>query len=112
MNSKIGENKQGVEKYLAKHGLGETNQNGERLIELCELPDLPTANKFFPNKKIQKFTRDTHDKITKSRWTISASLGNSSHQSEMSEHSASRYKKVTTFCATPNFNSNKKGTNK
>ncbi len=49
LNSKVGESNEGYEHVVGSHGLGEKNDNGERLIEFCTLNNLVE-----PGKKIHK----------------------------------------------------------
>ena len=67
-NAKVGFDNTGVEKYMGKHGLGDSmNQNGERLLELCETSNLALASTFFPHKNIHKITWHSPDNKTKNQ---------------------------------------------
>ncbi|XP_061176179.1 craniofacial development protein 2-like [Saccostrea echinata] len=42
-NAKVGSNNKGHESAMGKHGIGERNENGERLLDICELNNLVTV---------------------------------------------------------------------
>ena len=37
LNAKVGEDNEGYENIIGSHGLDERNDNGERLVDFCEL---------------------------------------------------------------------------
>ena len=57
MNAKVGNNPSGLERVMGKHGLGSIrNDNGERLIELCDFNGLVITSTLLPHKDIHKQT--------------------------------------------------------
>lgn len=55
-NAKVGENNDGVERIMGKHGCGVLNENGEYLIEFCGINNLVIGGTLFPHKDIHKLT--------------------------------------------------------
>jgi hypothetical protein len=66
-NAKIGDDNKGIERCVGKHGMGTMNQNGERLLELCELTNMVISSTFFPHKNIHKSTWISPDNHTKNQ---------------------------------------------
>jgi hypothetical protein len=61
-NSKIGNDNTGVKEYIGRHGLPDNMiQNGERLIEFCEMSNFAIANSFFPHRDIYEITWNSPD---------------------------------------------------
>jgi hypothetical protein len=56
MNAQIGPEKEGLEHVMGRHGIGNTNKNGERLIDLCANDELVIRGTVFPHKKCHKVT--------------------------------------------------------
>ena len=65
MNARTGPDNRGKEIYMGKHGMGVLNDNGERLIGLCEQNDLIIGGTIFPHKNIHKITWISPDGNTK-----------------------------------------------
>ena len=55
-NAKIGSDERGHEKTTGQHGLGETNNNGERFADLRALSNLVIGGSVFQDKRIHKAT--------------------------------------------------------
>lgn len=53
-------------RIVGKHGEAEYNDNGERLIEICEQFDLKITNTFFKHKDIHKYTWQQNTKELRS----------------------------------------------
>ena len=66
-NTKIGNDNIGVERTIGTHGIGQLNQNGERLLELCQVSDLCISNITFQHKDIHKVTWNSPDYRTKNQ---------------------------------------------
>ena len=63
-NAKIGNDNIGVDGAI---GIGQLNQNGERLLELCQVSDLCISNTTFQHKDIYKVTWNSPDDQTKNQ---------------------------------------------
>ncbi|XP_071151821.1 craniofacial development protein 2-like [Mytilus edulis] len=55
-NTKVGSTNIGSEEVMGKHGLGEINNNGERLVEMCTMNNLVIGGTIFEHKNIHKAT--------------------------------------------------------
>ena len=56
MNAKVGEENWDYDKVMGKHGLGQRNDNGERVCEFCCMNELVTTGTLVPHKNIHKAT--------------------------------------------------------
>ena len=56
LNAKVGEDNDGYENIIGSHGVGERNDNGERLVDFCGLNNLMVTGTIFPHKLIHKQT--------------------------------------------------------
>ncbi|XP_056017289.1 craniofacial development protein 2-like [Ostrea edulis] len=56
LNAKVGSSNEGREKSMGKHGCGTINDNGERLVDICELNNCVIGGIIFPHKEIHKKT--------------------------------------------------------
>ena len=56
LNAKVGEDNRNYEQVMGKHGLGEINDNGDRLLACCVYNNLIIGGTIFPHKKIHKAT--------------------------------------------------------
>ncbi|XP_056006724.1 craniofacial development protein 2-like [Ostrea edulis] len=56
LNAKVGNENIGKEATMGMHGIGETNNNGERLVELCEENSLVIGGTIFKHRDIHKQT--------------------------------------------------------
>ena len=54
--AKVGEHNEGYENIIGSHGVGEINDNGERLVDFCGLNNLVVKGTIFPHKLIHKQT--------------------------------------------------------
>ncbi|GFR96212.1 craniofacial development protein 2-like [Elysia marginata] len=64
LNSKVGNNNNGFESNVGKHGLRLRNDNGQRFLNLREENDLIIEGTFFKYKKIHKETWNSPDGVT------------------------------------------------
>lgn len=55
-NARVGKNHSVWKRVLGKHGVGNTNENGLRLLQLCTLEDLTITNTCFQQKDKHKNT--------------------------------------------------------
>ena len=56
LNAKVGEDNRHYEQVMGKHGLGQINDNGDRLLACCVYNNLVIGGTIFPHKKIHKAT--------------------------------------------------------
>ena len=56
MNAKVGNDNWAHESVMGKHGLGQRNDNGERLCDMCDMNELVITGTLFPHKTIHKVT--------------------------------------------------------
>ena len=63
MNAKVGNNNQNYERVMGKHGLGQRNNNGERLCEICDTNELMITGTLFPHQMIHKATWTSPDGV-------------------------------------------------
>ena len=56
MNAKVGDNNDGYERVMGKHGLGTMNNNGERFADFCLENNLVVGGTVFPHKTVHKYT--------------------------------------------------------
>ncbi|XP_073668552.1 uncharacterized protein [Paramisgurnus dabryanus] len=64
LNAKIGSKNKGYEECMGTQGLGEMNENGERLADLCALEGLVIGGSLFMHKNIHKATWISPDMST------------------------------------------------
>ncbi|XP_043063190.1 craniofacial development protein 2-like [Drosophila yakuba] len=55
-NAKIGPNNTGLRSVMGQHGTGTRNDNGERLVELCQLFQMVIGGTIFPHKDVHKYS--------------------------------------------------------
>ena len=56
VNAKVGDDNEGYEHIIGRNGVGERNDNGERLVDFCGLNNLVVTGTIFPHKLIHKHT--------------------------------------------------------
>ena len=66
-NAKIGADNTGYEDTMGTHGLGQMNENGERLADMCALNQLVIGGSIFPRKRIHKATWRSPDHVTENQ---------------------------------------------
>ena len=64
-NAKVGGDASYAPTILGKHGLGEINDNGVRLIDFCATHELIVGATWFPHKQIHKYTWNSPDGVTR-----------------------------------------------
>jgi hypothetical protein len=52
-NAKVGSNNEGHESAMGKHGIGERNDNGERLLDICEINNLVITGTIFSHRDVR-----------------------------------------------------------
>ena len=67
LNAKIGSDNTGYEEVMGRQGLGEMNDNGERLTDLCALNNLVIGGSVFPHRRIHKATWVSPDLSTENQ---------------------------------------------
>ena len=65
LNAKIGNER--ISGVTYDHGIGNKNNNGERLIEICQEFNLMIGGSMFPHKEIHKYTWTSPDGRTKNQ---------------------------------------------
>jgi endonuclease/exonuclease/phosphatase family metal-dependent hydrolase len=63
-NAKIGGDNNGFEETVGKHGLGEMNENGEMMANLCAINEIVIGGRLFPNRRIYTATWISQDHKT------------------------------------------------
>ena len=56
MNAKVGSYNMYCDRTMRKHGCGTRNENGERLIDFCNMNNLVIGGTLFPHQDIHKLT--------------------------------------------------------
>ena len=67
MNTKVGEENWDYDEVMGKHGLGQRNENGERLCKFCDMNELVITGTLFPPKNIHKATWVSPNRITRNQ---------------------------------------------
>ena len=66
-NAKVGENNEGFERTMGRHGLGYMNENGELFANFCSFNNLVIGGTLFPHKRTHKATWVSPDGITQNQ---------------------------------------------
>ena len=66
-NAKVGSDNDAIENVMGRHGVGEINQNGELLVELCGLNELRIGGTLFQHKECHKVTWVSPDSRTQNQ---------------------------------------------
>ena len=67
LNAKVGCDNTSLEHIMGRHGVGESNDNGERLQDFCAFNRLVIGGTVFPHKKIHKTTWTSPDGRTENQ---------------------------------------------
>ena len=67
LNAKVGCDNSSLEQIMGSHGVGEVNDNGERLQDFCAFNRLVIGGTVFPHKKIHKTTWTSPDGRTENQ---------------------------------------------
>ena len=51
-NAKVGRNNASIERIMGKEGLGDVNENGKELVDMCALNGLSIGGTLFPHKRV------------------------------------------------------------
>jgi hypothetical protein len=54
-NAKIGKDNKNIKQIMGRYALGERNDNGQRLIELCSNYDPVTGGSLFPHRECESY---------------------------------------------------------
>ena len=63
-NGKVGSDIEGYERVIGKHGVGNKNDNGEKLCDFCGMNDLEITGTIFPHKETHKQKWISPDRCT------------------------------------------------
>ena len=66
LNGRIGNSNTGLERIMGREGEKTLNNNGRRIIEICNENDLIITNTYFTHRDIHKYTREQPTKKEKS----------------------------------------------
>ena len=64
LNAKVGKDNKYVEQSMGKQGLGERNENGQKLVNICSENDMAITGTIFQHKNIHKSTWMSPDNKT------------------------------------------------
>jgi exonuclease III len=67
LNAKVGQENEGLEHIMGRHGLGEKNENGQLLVDFCARYDLIIGRTIFPQKNCHKVTWVSTDHKTENQ---------------------------------------------
>ena len=67
INARMGSQNEGSERTMGKHGCGIINDNGIRLLSLCEENNLVIGGTLFKHKEIHKLTWESRDNRTRTQ---------------------------------------------
>ena len=67
LNAKVGKDNQNQGNVMGPHGMGDRNENGTRLIELCEEHNMVIGGTLFQHKEIHKYTWTSPDGRTRNQ---------------------------------------------
>ncbi|XP_037106123.1 LOW QUALITY PROTEIN: craniofacial development protein 2-like [Syngnathus acus] len=67
INAKMGNNNNGYELAMGRHGLGTMNENGERFSDICADTNLVIGGTIFPHKHVDKTTWISPDHTTENQ---------------------------------------------
>ncbi|XP_067904697.1 uncharacterized protein [Heterodontus francisci] len=71
-NARVGADHDSWPSCLGRYGIGQMNENRQRLLELCTYHNLCITNSFFQTKPITRFHGDTQDHIVGTSWPSSS----------------------------------------
>ena len=67
LNAKVGQDNEGLEHVMGRHGLGERNENGQLFVDFCAGHDLVIGGTIFPHKDCHKVTWVSPDHKTENQ---------------------------------------------
>ena len=67
MNAKVGYDRESYETVIGINGMGQRNDNGKRLCDICDMNELVITGTLFPHKDIHKATWISPDRKTKNQ---------------------------------------------
>ena len=67
LNAKVGQEIEGLEHVMGRHGLGERNENGQLFVDFCASHDSVIGGTIFPHEDCHKVTWVSPDHKTKNR---------------------------------------------
>ena len=66
-NAKVGDNNEGYEGVIGRHGIGKMNENGELFANFCSFNNYVIGGTVFPHKRIHKATWVSPDGVTENQ---------------------------------------------
>ena len=79
LNAKVGQENEGLEHVMGRHGVGERNENGQLFVDFCASHDLVIGGTIFPHKDCHKVTWVSPDHKTENQiltmWPLDGSGG-------------------------------------
>jgi endonuclease/exonuclease/phosphatase family metal-dependent hydrolase len=67
LNAKLGAENEGLEHIMGKHGIGEINENGQKIVDFCADNDLVIGGTIFPHERIHKVMWVSPDHIAQNQ---------------------------------------------
>jgi hypothetical protein len=67
LNAKVGQENEGLERIMGRHGLGERNENGQLFVDFCARQYLVIGGTIFPQKDCHKVTWVSPDHKTENQ---------------------------------------------
>ena len=66
-NAKVGWNNASIERIMGKEDLGDVNENGKELVDMCALNGLRIGGTLFLHKRVHKATLRSPDGVTENQ---------------------------------------------
>ena len=76
LNAMVGTVNMGNERVMGRHGYGNLNNNGERLVDLCGMNNLIVGGHCSRTRTYTRSLGTPQTGVTSPKWTISSLMGN------------------------------------